>query len=243
MSKAFALVAALLLLPLAVLSFRFLGAAPAEDHPPEVSDGLAAYEAAVSDEQYALRGIVYSRSGRDSTPLPGATVWLAETVDGVTRDSVVTNPDGVFGFMIAEGAYVLGARLEGWRCDPVGMNIPIDEQPVVIDCEPWPPERARDVTVVRLSVDDDDIVAVDPDPLYIGPGDCVLWFSTDGPWAVHFSPISPLAHRRIRGTGEEPEGGCARDDIFPGKYSYFVAVQKGDFIYTEDPELIDENEN
>jgi plastocyanin len=85
-------------------------------------------------------------------------------------------------------------------------------------------------------------VTVSPDPLFIQPGDSVIWFSNDGPWAVHFNPISPLGVRRLRGATGERNGGLVRANILPGKYSYFVAVAVGSSVYTADPGLIDDGE-
>jgi plastocyanin len=85
-------------------------------------------------------------------------------------------------------------------------------------------------------------VAVSPDPLFIQPGDSVIWFSDDGPWAVHFNPISPLGVRRLRGARGERNGGLVRADNPPGKYTYFVAVEVNGRIFTADPPLIDDGE-
>jgi len=89
------------------------------------------------------------------------------------------------------------------------------------------------------------IVVVEPDPCYITRRDRVEWFCREGlPFAIHFDPLSPLQHRRLRSS--ETEGGtrveeAVRGDILPGKYRYLVAVFHNGEIYTEDPELIDEN--
>ncbi len=99
-------------------------------------------------------------------------------------------------------------------------------------------------TMVRIGVDTTRrTVTVSPDPLYIEPGDSVVWSSPDGyPWTVHFSPISPLSDRRILSSGEEAWGGTVRADVAPGKYSYFLAVAVNGWVFTADPELIDEND-
>lgn len=85
------------------------------------------------------------------------------------------------------------------------------------------------------------IVTVNPNPCYIRRGDTVQWVCEGGhPIAIHFDPLSPLEHRRLRasqGVIEEQ----VRDGILPGKYRYLVAVFSEGEIYTEDPELIDEN--
>jgi hypothetical protein len=83
-------------------------------------------------------------------------------------------------------------------------------------------------------------VVTNPNPCYIRPGDRVEWGCADAPFAIHFEPQSPLLHRRLRAPGGQI-GDDVRGDIHPGKYRYFVAVAVGNQIYTEDPELIDEN--
>jgi hypothetical protein len=89
------------------------------------------------------------------------------------------------------------------------------------------------------------IVVVDPNPCYITRWDTVEWFCREGfPFAIHFDPLSPLQNRRLRSV--EADGGtrvgeAVRRDILPGKYRYLVAVFHEGKIYTEDPELIDEN--
>jgi len=84
-------------------------------------------------------------------------------------------------------------------------------------------------------------VITTPNPCYIRPGDRVEWTCEAGyPFAIHFDPQSPLLHRRLRAP-RGTIGDDVRPDIHPGKYRYLVAVAVGDEIYTEDPELIDEN--
>jgi hypothetical protein len=89
-------------------------------------------------------------------------------------------------------------------------------------------------------------VAVSPNPLYIVPGQVIRWrldseTSGAGPFTIHFEPISPLDHRRMHAAAGEPILGQVREFILPGKYRYFVAVLYRGRIYTEDPELIDDN--
>lgn len=97
---------------------------------------------------------------------------------------------------------------------------------------------------LRVTVDPEvGRVAVEPSPVYIAPGDRVDWTCEAGPFAIHFEPFSPLAHRRLWTTGDQTRvGGDIRANNVPGKYRYFVAVWYDGQIYTEDPELIDDPE-
>lgn len=98
---------------------------------------------------------------------------------------------------------------------------------------------------VTISVDArHQALTVEPNPQYISPGDHVTWqmVGEEHPWTVHFTPISPLTHRRVMSTGGAA-GAAVRDPLAPGKYSYFVAAFVEGKIYTADPELIDENQS
>ena len=106
----------------------------------------------------------------------------------------------------------------------------------------------RQIRYLTVSVNTDPdsaSVRVSPDPLIIRSGDSLEWRLEDGlrgPFAVQFEPISPLTYRRLRTReGENVLAGRVRWGVFPGSYSYFIAVEIGGVIYTEDPELIDEN--
>jgi len=97
---------------------------------------------------------------------------------------------------------------------------------------------------IRILIDESrHALTVDPNPQYISPGDHVTWQMAEEeyPWTVHFTPISPLEHRRIMSEGG-PDGDKVRAPLAPGKYAYFVAALVGGMIYTADPELIDEND-
>lgn len=103
-------------------------------------------------------------------------------------------------------------------------------------------ERTPVDHTITITVDESHrALVVDPNPLYIGPGDSVTWQMVEPhPWTVHFTSTSPLTHRRIISYGE-PERGTVRNPLAPGKYTYFVAAEVDGLIYTADPELIDEN--
>jgi plastocyanin len=250
MRRAIPLVA-LVLLPLAFLSLR----APRdglEATQPAVSgssavEALGLTEATIQDS-YTVSGTVYLRKPKrdvpdeyDMVPFPGAVVSVRGTVVSTTTDS-----DGRYRLPVPRGSRFMLVQAPGFRTQVFrapdnstsDFDFTIFDNLVVVV-----PFQASPDTV-RLSVANVQgvqTVVVDPDPLYIAPGDSIFWVSETGPWAVHFLPTSPLYWRRITGGPGDRVGHQVRSDVHPGKYTYFVAVERNDTIFTEDPELIDEN--
>jgi len=184
-----------------------------------------------------VTGSVRVVSGPDTQAVQTARVWVSDT-----RIKGLTDREGQFGFRLPPGDYTARAETPGFDCPPFEFSVLAGESAsIVFIC---PDVLVQSPDTVSISVDTiTGIVTVSPDPLYIAPNDCIAWKSSDGPWAVHFSPISPITHRRIRAAADSSVVECVRSDVFPGKYSYLVAVAVGNSIYTEDPELIDENED
>lgn len=244
MRRSIALVA-LALLPLAIVSFRGSGERPVIDGGnlrAELPFELIPVRATATNglQTGDIAGRVRLVAGPDTMALPRVVVWLVGT-----PHYRLTDAGGEFSFSVPADTYTVRANIAGYRCGVMTVAATPDAVAnVPVTCVVWPPpDQLVAVDTVTISVDTrTGIVRAFPNPLYIAPGHCVMWVSTDGPWAVHFSPISPLRHRRVSGAASDYGGGCARTDIFPGKYSYFVAVEVGGRIYTEDPELIDENE-
>jgi len=211
-----------------------------DDPAVAASPGSSAATLATDPQDIPVTGSVRVVSGPETTlPVPRARVRIRGTAISKTTDA-----SGAFDFTLPPGDYTASVRVPGYLCraEQFTVRSGVLPPPVVITCgDRLPPSPD---TVVYISVDTiTGIVSVTPDPLYVAPNDCIAWTSSAGPWAVHFSPISPITHRRIRAAADSTVVGCVRSDVFPGKYSYFVAVAVGDSVYTEDPELIDENED
>lgn len=195
---------------------------------------------------------------------PGHTGWVTGTVseDGRGLGGIVvtlegyrvnewtaTDSSGRFGFAgVPFGTYsvALPSLPEGmWVRNSRRLIALEPESSDTVDFQAQPiPE------VVITVIPDSARVRVSPDPLYIVPGQPVLWRldpSVDvrpgitGAFSIQFEALSPLLHRSMRAAAGDSILGQVRDNILPGKYRYFVAVLHGGLIYTEDPELIDDN--
>jgi len=230
--------AALLLLPLAFLSFAGPRLKPERSNAVAGAEGTSDLSSAVGPQVQhfgTIRGWACLALHGDRQPLPGAEVSVVGT--GL---STLADPGGHFSFTLRPGSYAVRVRTPGYA--PARAEVSVEssglaEPEICIETQVTPRNVQIEVDRSRYTV------TVSPDPLYIAPGDLVVWSCADGyPWTVHFSPISPLSERRILSPGGEPRGGTVRADVAPGKYSYFVAVAVGDWVFTADPELIDENE-
>jgi plastocyanin len=143
----------------------------------------------------------------------------------------------------AAAALLLPLAFVSLRCDGEGAET--GEPGSVVTDSPIAPatQATKQPKTVEIRVDTaTGRVIVSPDPIFVEAGDTVVWASASGPWAVHFTGVSPMRVRRIRAPGGERNGGLIREDIAPGKYTYFVAVEVEGRIYTADPDLIDEGE-
>ena len=205
--------------------------------------------------------IIYGVVSHIGEPTRDARIVLSRlggTVDPLYR--TVTDYEGRYHFPTLEpGRYLLqvsGTGRDRWNPEKT-VDVLYERQEVnfVLD-------EAR---IIIQDLGEDELpryrLSVSPDPLFIVPSQTIEWTvweqGTDGPgdlrlngsipFAVHFSPWSPLTYRRLSAELEEDGGeylsiiGQVRTTLLPGKYSYFVAVFKDGLVITEDPELIDEN--
>jgi len=230
--------AALLLLPLAFLSFGGPGLKPERSNAVAGAEGASDLSSVVALQVQhfgTIRGWACLALHGDRQPLPGAEVSVVGT--GL---STLADANGLFSFTLRPGGYKVRVHTPGYA--PARAEVSVDSGAVVeleicVDTPVTPKTVQIGLDRIRRTA------TVSPDPLYIAPGDLVVWSCPDGyPWTVHFSPISPLSERRILSPSGEPQGGTVRADVAPGKYSYFIAVAVGDWVFTADPELIDENE-
>ncbi len=176
-----------------------------------------------------IRGVVVdSRTGH---ALEGAVVRIISD-EARTR----TGPDGAFQVTLAPGSYTLRTSSPGYEADDRSVTVRAGGITTVdIQLQHRPP---IDVTI---SVEGDRVI-VTPDPVFIERGDAVRFTSADGPFAVHFNPLSPFSQRRLRGAAGDTLSAVVRTGLFAGKYSYFVAVEVKGKIFTEDPDLINDEE-
>lgn len=76
--------------------------------------------------------------------------------------------------------------------------------------------------------------------LWVLPGDRLIWRCPHGeldyPFAVHFSPVSPLAHAVVLNNAAQED--TIRDDVTLGRYKCFVAVHWEGQVVTDDPDII-----
>ena len=191
----------------------------------------------------------------DGNPAEGVTVNLWS---GPSLWVDTTNAAGGYIFdSLSHGEYSVTLELgSGWWSDPAtrsgklkpGENLTWD----------FEINRTTEVMVFLHSLTGE--LSVDPDPLRIKPGQEIVWSTPrlidsrgdtvgihsispepDGAFSIQFEPISPLIYRKYKAEAGDAIETQVRTTILPGSYRYFIAVLLDGKIYTEDPELIDEN--
>ncbi len=67
-------------------------------------------------------------------------------------------------------------------------------------------------------------------------GDRVVWRHADGPFAVHFAPLSPVDRPFVNaGKGASSRPATVGDQVPFGRYKAFVAAEKNGRLWTDDP--------
>lgn len=176
--------------------------------------------------------------------IPGIAVTVRG--EGVIL-SAVTDAAGRYLFpRLAPGSYTVALHdlpTTHWSPQPEMDATVTSGESAVVDLE------VRRPSVIEITVIPDSArVRVSPNPLYIVPGQRIVWRmdgaldpDSVGAFSIHFEPFSPLLYRSMRTAEGGTILGQVRRIILPGKYRYFVAVWYNGLIYTEDPDLIDDN--